>query len=91
MSIRSTSAWKFATSGAPGNYATAPFFLWMALHGAKSALAFLHRAERDRPGCVNERTKAEAESLVRHIEALEQRSWRNCERHVEANAERPLA
>ena len=57
-----------------GNRATAPFFLWMALHAARSLVAWLDRAERERAGTIPPVLYAEAKSLMRGIELVSRSS-----------------
>lgn len=75
-SFTSRIAGQFASSPGGGNCANARFFLWMALDGARSSLAFLDRAERERPGVVSPQARAETGALVRLIELMAERALR---------------
>ena len=68
-SFQSRIAHKFATSPGGGNRASAPFFLDMAMIEARAALAFLDRAERDRPGLVSSNTRQAIEAAIADIQA----------------------
>jgi hypothetical protein len=69
---------RFASHAAPGNRASAPFFLAMAGFALKSAAAWLERAERDRSGIIGECTIGKVHGLTDLIEGME-RSARRAE------------
>ena len=62
---------RYATHPGCGNRASAPFFLAMAGFALKAAIAWLDRAERDRPEMGHGSAADAARMLGDQVEALE--------------------
>ena len=65
---------RYATYPGCGNRASAPFFLAMAGFALKAAIAWLDRAERDRPEMGHGSTADAVRMLADRTEALERRA-----------------